>query len=114
MEALEHPSYHGYMTKQEAEARLNQFRVNCYLTRYNDTKRSYILSVLTGAKGVSSAREIFHFEIKVTVDMDKKYEIEGTGLEFTSVSELLSFYETDSLNIRIKKIGRCIKKELPE
>ncbi len=45
-EVEHHPSYHGSLSEEEAEAILNKVDDStCYLTRYSEAKSAYMLSV---------------------------------------------------------------------
>ena len=50
MSMRESVSFHGNLPKNEAKAKLREHGGNCFLTRYNEDTRTYLLSVMNVSK----------------------------------------------------------------
>ena len=97
------PSFHGAMTKKEAELTLENHGGNrCYLTRYCTIKKSYYLSVMTKQE---EQYKHDHFVLKVEHYSPHNINIEGTEKQFNKISDLLEFYESNPVNFEVSNIG---------
>ena len=113
----DHPSYHGAMTGNQAELKLRKYGGNCYLLRYSEKHKAFVLSVLArnDDEDEEELDEAFHanFTLKITKkdDGEKIYEIEGSEAHFESIYELLECYSTTPLSPTVTSIGKpCIKR----
>lgn len=95
----EHSSYHQSITGKEAEKRLKQHGGHCYLTRYSEAKRCYILSVYQK----SPTYAMKHF--KIVIDYSGKKSIEKKQQKFDTIGELLTHYENSRLDPAFRNIG---------
>ena len=111
-EISDHPSYHGALKGTEAETRLIEHGAdNCYLTRYSEERKMYILSVLK-TKGDGDEVHLKHFNLRITKeDGHKVYEIYGTEKRFSALSLLLDFYKSNFLSHNIDSIGEEVLNE---
>lgn len=101
----EHPSYHQCITGREAVKRLKQHGGHCYLTRYSEAKRTYILSVYQ--KRPTYAMK--HF--KINIEYDGKKSIEKKQKRFDTIGELLDHYEQFRLDPAFRTIGQSYTEE---
>ena len=86
---VEEPWYHGDISWEDAEERLNAQDSDCFLVRKSQSQPGkYVLSVSYG--GV-----VNHFPV---CKEDQHYEVEGTENPFTSLSELVAFYKNHFLS----------------
>ena len=101
----EHECYHHNISKREAERRLKQRGGRCYLTRYSETNKCYILSISQTAP----TNTIRHFYI----DKEKGdvYKIRGKQKDFTSIEDLLAYYESHAIDPAFSNIGRRYAEE---
>ena len=81
--------YHGWISQETAEERLNKVPYHCFLIRENDTTGS-TLSLAMKHQG-----EISHFLIEKDSD---GYEITGTDRKFDTLLQLVDFYMTNSVS----------------
>ena len=95
----EHSSYHQSISGKEAERRLKRHGGLCYLTRYSEAKRSYILTVYQK----SPTYAMKHF--KIMIDCNGKKSIEKKQMKFDTVGELLTHYESTRLDPAFRTIG---------
>ena len=98
----EHPSYHQVITRDEAERRLRQRGGRCYLTRYTEKHKSYVLSVYEHRRPQDS---IQHF--KLAFKEEGRMQVGGTGMIFDNIQSLLEHYEQNRLNYNFKNIGQA-------
>ena len=83
------PWYHGVLSRQEAERRMEEMDMNTFLVRESvQGSGNLILSVKNGDK-------CYHFPIDHGVG---KYEIQGTHIPFSSVQELVNYYMWNGLS----------------
>ena len=105
----EHSSYHNSIPGEEAVRRLKLHGRHCYLTRYSEHQKSYILSVYQRDK----PRDIVkHFEI--VKGANARYKIKGQDdvQDFKSIEELLEHYEHTRIHPSLGTIGEnCTKEE---
>ena len=101
-----HDSYHHRITGREAERRLNNWGGNCYLTRYSEAKKSFVLSV---HKQQSPKDVIKHFTI--LIDDDRKHSIEGVDRKFVDATEMLENYERATIDPAFTTIGHYFTEE---
>lgn len=115
-EIHKHTSYHGVMTKIDAEAKLRQHNGcnQCYLTRYSYRKKVFRLSVMW-RKDRSDTEPMFkHFKLNIVKqDGEKRYEIEGTQKNFTDIVELLKYYQEYPISLEVYSIGDPIESPKP-
>ena len=94
----EHPSYHGVMTNEEAEAILKKEDSNCYLLRYSRATKSYMLSVMISQD--SNPVELIHLVVNIKKKIEQpsksKYELKGTDKRYEHISDLLDHYMNSS------------------
>ena len=101
----EHPSYHQSMSAEEAEQRLKKFDGDCcYLTRFCEANRQYMLSV----SQKRPTRSIKHFQINIR---DGKCSIFERTEVFDDITQMLQHYEYNRLDPAFKTIGRMFTEE---
>jgi hypothetical protein len=103
-----HPSFHQSITGNEAKRRLQMCRRPgcCYLTRFSDMHRCYVLTVLQHRDPQDIVN---HF--KIIID-DARCRVEGTiKNHFTDIGSLLSFYERSPISPTFSNIGSCYTQE---
>ena len=99
-----HACYHRAISGEEGEKRLKKHGGNCYLTRYSEIQKCYILTVYDSTKPVTK-----HFEIKKS---HGKYKIRGKDMTFSSIQQLLEYYEHDNeFDPALSSIGRAYTEE---
>ena len=89
VELQEQAWYHGWISQETADERLNKVPYHCFLIRKNDPKGS-TLSLSMKHQG-----DISHFLIEKDSD---GYEIIGTDRKFDTLPQLVNFYMTDSIS----------------
>ena len=95
----EHSSYHQSIPGDEAERRLRRFGGHCYLTRYSETRKCYVLSVFENQKPYSVVR---HFKI---IKKDGKFNIYGKSTTFDDLQSMLTHYEQNRIDPALRSIG---------
>ena len=104
-----HPSYHGALTKAEAESRLHQHSSpdqNTYLIRYSEKAQNYKVSVLDRRKGTG---KITHFTI--VRDGDDMYKLkEAPLLRMNGVFKLLEYYQKNPVGEKIENLGQPLQR----
>ena len=101
----EHPSYHQSMNAEEAEQRLKKFDGDCcYLTRFCEADRKYMLSV----SQKRPTQSIKHFQINI---QDGKCRIFERTEVFDDITQMLQHYEQNRLDPAFKTIGRMFTEE---
>ena len=98
----EHPSYHGAVTGSVAESILRNHGGNCFLTRYSEDKSCYRLSVIKEGR-------VQHFQLLHSFG-HATYEIEGAGITFDDINDLLAHYQSHPLDYAIETIGVCVER----
>ncbi len=99
----EHESYHNEISGIEAMKRLKVFGNRCYLTRYSEFQKCYILSVCMSDEDFQT--EIYkHFELKVSDEGIQILEHKP----FANLVEMLKHYENNRLSSAFPTIGKCI------
>ena len=105
--------YVGVMTADKAEENLRRCSGNCYLIRYSESKRSYILSVVR-RDAEHRIPHIQHYKLIITKEdgksRDSVYEIEGSEERFSDVTKLLKFYQSHPLTRSNRTIGKAYVK----
>ena len=96
----EDESYQGAMTGEEAEKQLKMSGIHCYLVRYSEKRKSYILSVYK-----EKPYTMKHFKIIVNDDI---YKIEGKSMEFNGIEALRTYYENNRIDPALSNIGKRI------
>lgn len=75
---------------------------HCYLTRYSEVKKCYVLSV--NKKGL-----VKHYRISFEhLEQRKLYKIEKAPQDFPSVDDMLTHYEKSRIDPAMENIGKCI------
>lgn len=97
----EHDAYHHNIKGDEAKRRLEECDNDCYLTRYSDNYKTYMLTV---SKRQYPTNVIAHFTINV--ERGGKCNIEGKEECFDTIEDLLSHYEIYGIDPAIDKIGQ--------
>lgn len=100
-EIMRHPSFHGDLTGFKAEEKLQEHDVNCYLTRYSESRKKYSLSVARNGKYA-------HFDLIIS-EFDE-YEIDGTGMQSKDIFALLAYYYEAPLSPSVDGIGPPLSK----
>ena len=101
----EHPSYHQSMGAEEAEQRLKKCDGDCcYLTRFREENRKYMLSV----SQKRPTRSIKHFQIDIR---DGKCSIFERTEVFDDITQMLEHYEYNRLDPAFKTIGKMFTEE---
>ena len=112
-EISKHPSYHGAITTTKAKQRLKGQRKNCYLTRYSEERREFVLSVYEGKENDHETEsEVFrNFDISIMKEGNEiSYEVSETEKKFKTVAELLEYYKRSHLTPSVKSIGmECVE-----
>ena len=80
--------YHGWISRETAEERLNKVPYHCFLIRENDKKASALSLSVKHQGGIS------HFLIEKDSD---GYEIIGTHRKFDTLLQLVDFFMTNSI-----------------
>lgn len=99
----EHDAHHQNIKGDEAERRLEEYGKDCYLTRYSDHHRSYVLTV---CKRQCPNNVIKHFTIKVKKKGECRIEEKGNKEYFKDIKKLLSHYRKFRIDPAIDKIGQ--------
>ena len=82
--------YHGLISRETAEERLNKVPYHCFLIRENDTTGSTLsLSMKHQGGGIS------HFLIEKDAS---GYELTGTDRKFDTLPQLVDFFMTNSIS----------------
>lgn len=98
----EHKSYHQSISGVEARRRLRAWGVQCcYLTRYSERWKSYVLSVHQKQKPRSITK---HFKIIIK---NRRHRIDGKEDEFGKIATLLEYYEQNRLDPAFETIGQA-------
>ena len=97
----DHPGYHQSITGNEAKRRLAMYGGICYLTRYSDLNRCYVLSVYQKQMPDDIIK---HF--KIIIEYTGKYRIEGKEETFSDIVPLLEYYEKNRIDPAFKSIGQ--------
>ena len=87
-----HPSYHGVLSRDEAEVKLDCKSGHCYLVRYSEKRRIYVLSIR------DTEASIVHITIVVRVNKLWLFFREEEKKErkiFESLDDLLNHYKAD-------------------
>lgn len=98
-------AYHGEMSGEEAEKVLEEEKKKrkggepCYLIRFSNAHKKYILSLTTEKHGFR------HYEISIDNDSNR-YEIVGTEKSFSDVYSLLEYYQDHPVDVQCPGIGR--------
>ncbi len=101
----EHGSYHRSISGEEAERRLKACSDHCYLTRYSENRRCYMLTVYQKWPIPTTK----HFEICLeNLGDSKAYTIAGKTQEFKGIGALLHEYENSSIDPAFRTIGRQV------
>ena len=89
---VQHPWYHGDISWEDAEERLEAQDLDCFLVRKSQSEPGkYVLSVSYG--GV-----VKDFGICIHKE-DQCYEVEGAAEPFSSLEELVAFYKDHYLTV---------------
>ena len=101
----EHNSYHQAITGKEAEKRLKKCGSHCYLTRYSENRKRYMLTVYQK----KPTYVMKHFEIFFEhLEAHKVYKIDGKDQEFDGIGAMLHHYENSRIDPALKNIGRSV------
>ena len=73
---------------------------NCYLTRYSKGTESYVVSALIHHKGSPTS-----VHIKLNIDKDNIYSLDGSEKIFRTLDELLDYFENNPLSSEIRGLG---------
>lgn len=101
----EHDGYHRSITGEEAERRLKAHGNHCYLTRYSEKNKCYMLSVYQ--KSPTPITKHFRISFKGSGD-SKTIKIEGKTREFKGIRDLLREYESNPIDPAFMSIGRAL------
>ena len=81
--------YHGWISRETAEERLNKVPYHCFLIRENDTRGSTLSLSMKHKGGIS------HFLIEKDAS---GYELAGTDGKFDTLLQLVDFFMTNSIS----------------
>ena len=81
--------YHGWISQETAEERLNKVPYHCFFIRENDTTGSTLSLSMKHQGGIS------HFLIEKDAS---GYELTGTERKFDTLPQLVDFYMTNSIS----------------
>lgn len=99
--------YHGVVPPKLVESRLRELNENCHVLRYNEKKKTYVISVAWKGK-------VRHFKLKITTEnFVTSYEIEGTKKQFPDLGQLLNYYENCRVDTIIGGVGNPLPNENP-
>ena len=102
-----HPSYHLTITSHEAEHWLRKSGNHCYLTRYSQGNKCYVLTVYQ-----KEPYQMKHYPVRFNQQgQRKKYHIEGKEKEFDSLEDMLHHYENNPIDHGFMSIGRQVTKK---
>lgn len=100
----DYPGYHGLVSPSKVESVLKERDENCHVLRYNEQKKTYIISV-------SWEGEVRHFKlITNNENFETRYQIEGNPKQFRSLNQLLDYYKDCRINRDIGGIGSHVVK----
>lgn len=100
------PSYHWALDREEAETKIqNHHGKRCYLTRYCEESRMFLLSVMERRKNSDPVFEHFQFIIKRKRRKKTRYTLEGSDVKFPKVSEMLEYYHSNPVSHHFSNIG---------
>ena len=98
----DHPAYHEAISGASAEEKLKAKSGPCFLFRYSEAMKCYQIAVKFN-------NEVKH--IKLEIDKDAlSYQLKGTQKIFTSLDELVEYYQKNALSPTIRKIGQPCRK----
>ena len=109
-EMSKHLSFHGTISREEAELILKKHGGNCSLTRYSNG--THVLSVMDITNEDRPVLQHFKLCIHAT-NKSVCCEIDGSGKKFGDVSKMLDFYKDHSINYAITSVGALIKAGRP-
>ena len=93
------------MNAKDAKNKLKLEGGNCYLIRYSEVRKIYLLSVM------KKSPTPFHFQLKVK--KEGLYEIDGSEQKFDSISGMLKHYENHPVNPLVERLGdMCINSKV--
>lgn len=111
-EMQKHPSFHGVVSKNDAELLLMHHSGDCYLTRYNATKCTHVLSVKVTREVDEDGPILQHFQLVTHSESGhSQYKVAGSEKYFDSISMLLDYYQRNPLNYIVAGIGDYIKQD---
>ncbi len=99
-----HSSYFGIKTGLEAEQLLTAMGEDCYLTRYSQQNRAYLLSVMKTTQ-CGGDNHFEHFKLLIDNKVEG-YEIDGYEKSFKNIDNLLRYYQSNPITPRITSIGQ--------
>ena len=103
--------FHGTMDEKEAEAKLREHSVDCFLVRYNEERNVYLLSVMTsGDNGHEAKFEEYQMIIYLVKDF-YGFQIQGREEVFDSIDNLLKFYQKNSISQTTASIGEPLQSQ---
>ena len=110
-EIQRHPSYHGELTKGDAELILKQESSSCYLTRLSLSKDVYIVSVLTKLK-LLKRKGVAHLKIETIKNTcgSIAYRLKGCNKTEAEFAALLEYYRCRRINGKVSCIGNFLQK----
>ena len=93
-----HAAYHENISATTAEEKLKAKSGPCFLFRYSNTYQCYQISV-------KYENEVEHIEVEIDKDVPS-YQLQGSEKIFTSLDELVKYYQKNPLSPSIRKIGQ--------
>ena len=111
-EIVKDRSFHGSIKGEEAEQRLGRASVDCYLTRYSETRSKqenrsvYVISVV---RDINGERKFRHFDLIIGRNDVRytTYEIDGSEKKMNHLRDLLKFYKDTAVDRQFSGIGEC-------
>lgn len=94
-------SFHGNMCQSEAEAKLREHGGKCYLTRYDEATKTYLLSVINISEFKINLKKISYLH---------QFQIDGREPVFHSIVTLLEFYHKTPISQKIQTIGEELQR----
>ena len=94
----DHAAYHDTISVATAEEKLKEKSGPCFLFRYSKTYKCYQIAI-------KYENEVEY--IKVEIDKDApSYQLQGSEKIFTSLDELVKYYQNNALSPTIRNIGQ--------
>ena len=106
-----HECYHGSISGSKAKSRLKAEGRDCFLIRYSNNQRKYLLSILKKGLGQDTDGDLFvEFEI-LMVKGGKKCKIDGQSKTLSSLDEMITYWNMISLHPSVADLGTCCVSE---
>ena len=106
-----HKCYHGSISGPKAKSRLKAEGNDCFLVRYSNNQQKYLLSILKKGLGQDTDSDLFvEFQI-LMVKNGKRCKIDGQSKTFSSLDEMITYWNMISLHPSVANLGTCCVSE---